>query len=874
MENPFNLSDDKLKELLNTYFDWSNKNEQDKLHPERERQKSEEREKTLLNSEYLQTLSDDELTNEILKYSKELEGPVQIRIGKPRVLGEIEKLKRNLMYIVNSREDPFVKADKILEGSYRIPIFSKSFWSPLFRAKYPELLPNWNNKTDRFLKKIGINLTTSKKTVKEKYKLFSEAFKFLKNLDDRHDFYTLDHLTHYGEAINEGVQLIERLTNPSFEGFSEKAFQLLETLIKDTSYEAVSLISENIHREITNPLRKLFQEIATGFDTRNILNLEKEKNIMGHLFKVNPKLGAYPYIWGAFYQKSQSRNTSMQFFVALYKDYLSCGVYSSEKNPEIKNRIIKNLIDYKDELKEYLNDEFFRENYFYGLPSNDEETHRKNYRVSNIEELIQLYKEVELNIGKVLAKDEVINEGLNLVDKIRDIFNRLVPAYVLGITVEPNKFLKDYYEQEIKYWRIIEPFDTKNYVLWPTCKEKGIIAIGYLDNSEASDVVKMKEKMNIGDKVIAYLGEGRIGGIGTVTGEFEDYSDTKPKEKNLFNGNFWRRRKVNWYQLPKNGEFWKVESTLPGARTTVFELNKEKYDEILNEIAKPIEIYTKEKILKEIFISEKDFDQIIKLLKNSKKKQLILQGPPGTGKTFIAQRIARYITQNKELIETIQFHPSYSYEDFIEGYRPFGDGFKLCDGIFKEFCKIAEANHSNDYVLIIDEINRGNLSKIFGELLYLLEYRNEKVKLTYSQEEFHLPENLYIIGTMNTADRSLAIMDYALRRRFYFKSLHYNPEKLGEWLRENDCQINSELLLIAIKNMNESISKAMHCIDYNIGHSYFMRENLEKEDLEEIILFELEPLLHEYFFDKYDKIAEVIAPLKNALVDENIQNDE
>jgi len=206
--------------------------------------------------------------------------------------------------------------------------------------------------------------------------------------------------------------------------------------------------------------------------------------------------------------------------------------------------------------------------------------------------------------------------------------------------------------------------------------------------------------------------------------------------------------------------------------------------------------------------------------------------------------------------------------------RPKNNGFELSDGIFKQFCTKARSDQDNNYVLIIDEINRGNLSKIFGELLYLLEYRNQKVRLTYSQKEFFLPENLYIIGTMNTADRSLAIMDYALRRRFYFKNINCQTKRLKDWLNENSCKINLDDLLDAIKNMNDAIEKAMHCSDYNIGHSYFMRERLNEESLNEIINFGVEPLLHEYFFDKNEKIVQIIAPLKNLLKVENQQNDE
>ena len=180
--------------------------------------------------------------------------------------------------------------------------------------------------------------------------------------------------------------------------------------------------------------------------------------------------------------------------------------------------------------------------------------------------------------------------------------------------------------------------------------------------------------------------------------------------------------------------------------------------------------YTREMFLKQVYMTAENYDTLIALLKN--KKNLILQGAPGVGKTFTAKRLAYSIMGMKDdsRVEFIQFHQNYSYEDFIMGYKPVDDGFKLTNGIFYEFCRRAEKDPEHDYFFIIDEINRGNMSKIFGELLMLIEkdYRGTTAKLAYSGELFSVPKNLYIIGMMNTADRSLAMIDYALRRRFSF----------------------------------------------------------------------------------------------------------
>jgi len=171
--------------------------------------------------------------------------------------------------------------------------------------------------------------------------------------------------------------------------------------------------------------------------------------------------------------------------------------------------------------------------------------------------------------------------------------------------------------------------------------------------------------------------------------------------------------------------------------------------------------------------------------------------------------------------------------------------------------------------LIIDEINRGNLSKIFGELLYLLEYRDKEAKLTYSQKEFSIPENIIIIGTMNTADRSLAIMDYALRRRFYFVDIKCETKRLEEWLNENGCELKTSEIIGAIENMNKQIEEEMHSKDFAIGHSYFMREGLDSEKLEEVMDFGVKPLLKEYFFDKEEKVEEITGVMNKFYNKEN-----
>ena len=287
--------------------------------------------------------------------------------------------------------------------------------------------------------------------------------------------------------------------------------------------------------------------------------------------------------------------------------------------------------------------------------------------------------------------------------------------------------------------------------------------------------------------------------------------------------------------------------------------------------------YDKNKFLQEVYITEKEYDKLKNLILD--KKNIILQGSAGVGKSYAAKRLAYSIIGEKdnERVKMIQFHQSYSYEDFIIGYRPKNetDGFELKEGVFYKFCKEAEMdeNKENKYFLIIDEINRGNISKIFGELFMLIENdkRGEEyaLELVYKDDEkFFVPENLYIIGLMNTADRSLAMLDYALRRRFIFIDIEpaFNKPQFKNDLENKN--IDKDLINKIIEKftkLNETIkSDKTLGKGYTIGHSYFCnRKNLNKEDYEDIINYEIAPTLREYWFDNEDKAEKEIKELLN-----------
>lgn len=253
------------------------------------------------------------------------------------------------------------------------------------------------------------------------------------------------------------------------------------------------------------------------------------------------------------------------------------------------------------------------------------------------------------------------------------------------------------------------------------------------------------------------------------------------------------------------------------------------------------------------------FEEIQTLLND--KRQVIFQGPPGTGKTYVAQKLAEHLAGSKDRVTLVQFHPSYAYEDFVQGYRPIEkDGqvdFRLRDGPLTRIAKRAENDRDGNYYLIIDEINRGNLAKVFGELYFLLEYREEKINLQYQGEDdpqFSLPENLYIIGTMNTADRSIARVDLALRRRFYF--VEFSPETepiqglLRRWLEKNKADM--EWVADVVDQANEKLDD-WHAA---IGPSYFLKHGLDGEKVERIWKHSVFPYIQEHLFGQDDRLGE------------------
>ena len=259
----------------------------------------------------------------------------------------------------------------------------------------------------------------------------------------------------------------------------------------------------------------------------------------------------------------------------------------------------------------------------------------------------------------------------------------------------------------------------------------------------------------------------------------------------------------------------------------------------------------------ELLIERAFLGRIERLLAD--KRQVVFQGPPGTGKTYVARKLAECLAGSAERVRLVQFHPSYAYEDFVQGFRPVlrdgrQPGFELTGGPLLTAAEQARAEPDERHFLVIDEINRGNLSKVFGELYFLLEYRNEEMSLQYSAKPFSLPDNLYFIGTMNTADRSIALVDLALRRRFHFVEFH--PDKapvaglLARWLAKHAAEWS--WLAAAVDRANEKLSDRQAAI----GPSYFMKRDLDDEMVRLIWEHNVLPYVEEHLYGEHERLRE------------------
>lgn len=458
-----------------------------------------------------------------------------------------------------------------------------------------------------------------------------------------------------------------------------------------------------------------------------------------------------------------------------------------------------------------------------------------------------------LYIGRYATKDEQGSYIWKLRDELSAALDKTdLSGIELYVAAAPGEEDRGYWwlNANPKIWSYsdIAVGEVQSYTLYNENGNKRRIFQNFLDSKA-------------GDMIIGYESNPvkQIVAIGRVSAEQDG-------EKLFFEKVEGLTSPIDYATLKECPELERMEY-FQNPQGSLFKLTRGEYDFILDMIREEnpvstdaaIDAYTKSDFLDEVYMTEKRYENLVAVLRN--KKNIILQGAPGVGKTFAARRLAWSMMgeQDDSRIEFVQFHQNYSYEDFMMGYKPVEDGFELKYGIFYRFCQKAANQPDKEFFFIIDEINRGNMSKIFGELLMLIEkdYRGTKATLAYNGLSFSVPKNLYIIGMMNTADRSLAMIDYALRRRFSFFEVEPGFDSEGFIHYQNG--LNNETLnelISKVKDLNHEIAldKSLGK-GFCIGHSYFCgRDICTDEWMHSIVDYDILPMLSEYWFDDPNKL--------------------
>ncbi len=876
MNTLFDIPADKLKKLLSGYETWMKVDPKEEKYPRIEREKSKNIKEEFLNLSVLQYLSDDELYDKIYKYSRKLEGPVSIRLGEPRLRGDLPEIRRNLNYIMTSKETPFEIAGNILEGKYKIEVFAKAFWSPILMAQFPNVLPNWNNKTEKFFKRFNISLSTSKLSVAEKYKIISDAFIMLAGLSDGHDFYTINHLMHYGTVIPEGMKLVGEITgnkmlDPLEELISNYKKKIRITRLQDEIYKWELLKKYRGRPDLNAPD---FASEIKGIDFRNLMypvalavrnhlagELPEEykacitqlfnededlttrvKNFMADLENVFRKINTKH-----FHQHDERTISTLLTYhnpnrytfykASFYNEY--CKLIGTDPKPkgekyahylELVSDFIDNYVLPDTELialvKGFMNSDCFADEnhlilvqdiFFQMLEKKTEEQEEEQAEDTEevfVPEPIPMQKKFHLNTilygppgtgktyGTIDASLKIMGENLLVSD--RKLLKMKFADYQKNNRIYFTNFHQNLaYEDFIEGIKPVEPEDEDDFLKYEiqdglfmrACVEA---TFNYIRANFGKDKVveKVLDFNSLFDRLVDQISSsgsskfttkngGKVYATITSQGNISIKHDGRVKPYTVS-----RDRLARIYEkYPNPAEITNITDTF---RNTIGGSNSTAYWSVLN--------------------------QISILAKNNPVKEYVKK------------------TESTEI----------AYEDKRKVVKDFWDK--------KEYHVLPE-DLSEPYVFIIDEINRGNIAQIFGELITLIEEdkrlgRMETLyaELPYSKHPFAVPPNLYIIGTMNTADRSVEALDSALRRRFSFIEKNPDPGKLG---LVGDIDLSA---MLRILNKRLSVLKDS---DHTIGHAWLMNIH-HLEELKEAFGNKILPLLKEYFYNDYEKLGLVL----------------
>jgi len=653
--------------------------------------------------------------------------------------------------------------------------------------------------------------------------------------------------------------------------FSVETFEILAKLNNSTKDENDFYLEyeEEFKKYVEKPLQELYRHVAAqlpgGISKRIDINCLPILNYKALYYNISARA-------------VDNKTNSAKLFISIVKEELRFGLFITERSPD-KQRFIKN---YQDSLVKEIILQQTRLTEDYCLHCSSKRAldqanllgdwlrylARKNSATKNIQ------ISIHLNAQQVLSSSKE-----KLINQIKQTFEGLFPLFLLATSDKPERALRGY----------LNPWNKR---IVKQSLDRGVIKYqeqNYQDAIKEFDKA-IEEAPNLAD-AYSYRGQAKAE-LGDIEGAISDYNQLLLIQLNNSEGYYNRGNayyKLEDYDtaIQDYNQTLKINPQFALAyeqRGRAY-LGLENKQSAIEDFQRALELLEKkegmdhhdQKLLiirerlnsllpiTELSIPESNLPQVAEqtgfdekeliywLRAINRKKQAIFYGAPGTGKTYIADQLAKHLISGTDgFLELVQFHPAYSYEDFIQGIRPQSqDGqltYPLVPGRFLEFCQKAESRQGL-CVLIIDEINRANLAQVFGELMYLLEYRNKKIRLSGSNEPFSIPENVRIIGTMNTADRSIALIDHALRRRFAFIELRPNYQVLERYHEKHKTGFKVDGLIEMLKQLNNAIANK----HYELGISFFLTENLD-EQIEDIWQMEIEPYLEEYFFDQLDKV--------------------
>ena len=819
MEIKFNVSDENLKTIIKSYIIWRDKSSINKGYPEKNRNRVREIKETLLNANTVKSLSNDDFYNLIFKYSRALEGPAHMRLGESRLKSNIDLIRRNLQYLIESSDPIFNKIEKILDGEFKIFVFAKAFWSPIFQSYEPDLLPNWNNKTENFFNNFGLKDFTKNKNNAQKYQIITDCFKKLKQLAPQLDLFQLDLLMHYGVAVPEGQELVKFILN------RKENPPIVNYWIFQCNPNEYDIINEWKNRDIdTWRVTAHKNEIKTG-----------DKVI---LWVTGKDSGCY-----GLCTVTTDVNEGQENFVYLNIDY------NLTQNPVRKSEVIN--------LPEFAN-----------FKAGNQGTNFTATR-DQFEKILQLIENAEKPDGPEPPDNEskpfmpsnvilygppgtgktfcTINRAVKIVEELSDAaFQQKYGNDRKKLKESFNKYCNTGQIQTVTFH---QSFAYEDFIegIKPVMSDENNGELRYkIENGIFKNICKKAEyNLNSEKTKKPFLTEK----------EFSQTQFCKLNINNSLNADdeaafqFCIDNNCIGTVLGRDNDF----STFPDEKSITTKLKEYSDYNFFEDVA-------------------------IRCLKFWMKTGFIVLVPNGlssvkaigkiTGEYYYKdvsdQGIQLKHFRNVEwLIKNADIPISEIYDKNFSGmpiYLMFNKHIK-----HEFFTKVDSFQFSN-HILIIDEINRGNISKIFGELITLIEPDKRskmpeelKTRLPYSKEEFSIPPNLHIIGTMNTADRSIALMDTALRRRFEFVEMM--PET-----RLLDFEIKGINLNLLLTMMNERI-EFLFDRDHTIGHAYFMnlkrikeKETDEKafEELCKTFKNKIIPLLQEYFYEDWRKIQLVL----------------